>query len=92
MKKITAMLLIFIFSLMLSSCAVETNEDRGAVYTLGSTIDYTRAMLVLPSGKLIDGSLDGYFYNPETKNIYVNVQIDGVWYCTHPLNLTLIGE
>lgn len=92
MKKITAILLIFIFSLTLSSCTIETNEDRGAVYTLGSTINYTRAMLVLPSGELIDGSLDGYFYNPETKNVYVNVQIDGVWYCTHPLNLILIGE
>lgn len=92
MRKITAILLIFIFSLMLSSCAIEANEDSRAVYTLGSTINYTRAMLVLPSGELIDGSLDGYFYNPETKNVYVNVQIDGVWYCTHPINLTLIGE
>lgn len=92
MKKITAILLIFIFSLMLSSCAVGTNEHRRSIYSLDGTIDYTRAMLVLPSGELIDGSLDGYFYNPETKNVYVNVQIDGVWYCTHPLNLALIGE
>lgn len=92
MKKIVAILLIFIFSFMLFSCATQTNEHRRSVYSLDGTIDYTRAMLVLPSGELIDGSLDGYFYNPETKNVYVNVQIDGVWYCTHPLNLTLIGE
>lgn len=92
MKKITAILLIFIFLFALSSCAIQTNEHRRSVYAPDGTMDYTRAMLVLPSGELIDGSLDGYFYNPETKNVYVNVQIDGVWYCTHPLNLTLIGE
>ena len=92
MKKIVAILLIFIFSFVLSSCATQTNEHGRSVYSLDGTIDYTRAMLVLPSGELIDGSLDGYFYNPETKNVYVNVQIDGVWYCTHPINLTLIGE
>lgn len=85
MKRLLTAILIFIFLLAFSSCTIEADEDSGS-------IDYKEAMLVLPSGELIQGSLDGYFFNLATKNIYVHVQIDGVWYCTHPLNLTLIGE
>lgn len=81
MKKIFAMLLIVVMALSLCACNKQI---------IDLTYNYDRAIIYLPNGEIIEGSVDGWTDFEDGDQI--QVKIDGKTYLVHSTNVVLIDD
>ena len=77
-------LLASVLILIFVMCGCSKNYDASCIVW-----DYNKAMLQLPNGDVICGTLTKW--NAQSSE-YLQVEIDYVTYLTSPLNVCLIGE
>lgn len=84
MKKLFAFIFAFIMLIIILIAMSGCNRQ-----VIDLTYKYDRAVICLPSGKVIEGTVDSWRDYEDGDQI--QVKIDGVTYLVHSSNIVLIG-